>query len=46
MEDKEFAFVVYRALMMICRYLEKKHGFGGNKMQEGEYNLFEKKNQS
>jgi hypothetical protein len=26
--DKEFAEVLYRALMMICRWLEHKFGFG------------------
>jgi len=31
-DDKEFALVIYRALMMICRYLEKRYGFGGNKI--------------
>lgn len=26
--DKEMAFIFYRALMMICRYLEQRYGFG------------------
>lgn len=28
--DREFAQVVYRALMMIARYLEKRFGFGSS----------------
>jgi len=28
--DKEFAETIYRALMMIVRYLEKRFGFGKN----------------
>lgn len=27
--DRDFAVILYRALMMICRYLEKRYGFGG-----------------
>ena len=26
--DNEFALVLYRSLMMITRYLEKRYGFG------------------
>ncbi len=29
--DREFAQVVYRALMLICRYLEERFGFGHHK---------------
>jgi len=28
--DKEFAQVLYRSIMMLARYLEKRYGFGHN----------------
>ena len=32
--DREFAQVVYRALMLICRYLEERFGFGNHKARD------------
>lgn len=29
--DREFAQVLYRALMMVARYLEERFGFGNHK---------------
>jgi len=34
--DREFAQVLYRALMMVARYLEKRFGFGGHGKEYSE----------
>lgn len=37
--DKEFALVLYRSIMMIARYLEKRFEFGGQKDPPPQYDI-------